>query len=75
MRIKKIILLLYFLSLTASYAQIENESEPPYNIKTISFVQNNKNVLPFFRLGETFELQFDDLFGNEADYYYTITQY
>ncbi len=75
MMIKKIILLFYFLSFTAIYAQIESETEPPYNIKTISFVQNNKNVLPFFRLGETFELQFDDLFGNEADYYYTITQY
>jgi len=26
-------------------------------------------------LGESFDLQFDDLYGNEADYYYTIEQY
>ncbi|WP_165396026.1 DUF5103 domain-containing protein [Flavobacterium sp. J27] len=73
--IKKAFYIFILLSLSTTYSQIENEIEPPYNIKTISFVQNNKNVLPFFRLGESFELQFDDLFGNEADYYYTITQY
>ncbi len=73
---KKILSLLVFLPIfSLSIAQIDKEIEPPYNIKTISFVQNNANVLPFFRLGESFELQFDDLYGNEADYYYTITQY
>ena len=73
---KKIQYLLAFLFLLHSnFAQTEKETEPPFNIKTVSFVQNNANVLPFFRLGESFELQFDDLYGNEADYYYTITQY
>lgn len=48
------------------------EVQPPYNIKTISFMQNNENVLPYFRLGESFNLAFDDLYGNEANYYYTI---
>lgn len=73
---KKILSLLFFLPIfSLSIAQIDKEIEPPYNIKTISFVQNNANVLPFFKLGESFELQFDDLYGNEADYYYTITQY
>ena len=73
--LKQAFLLLFLLTFSVFYAQIENETAPPYNIKTVSFVQNNKNVLPFFKLGEPFELQFDDLFGNEADYYYTITQY
>lgn len=73
--LKHTFLLLFLLSFSLLYAQIENETEPPYNIKTVSFVQNNKNVLPFFKLGESFELQFDDLYGNEADYYYTLTQY
>ena len=36
-------------------------------------MQNGENVYPFFRLGEKFEFVFDDLFGNEANYYYTIT--
>ncbi len=57
------------------FSQEANEQEPPFNIKTISFIQNGRNVIPFFKLGDTFELQFDDLYGNEADYYYTLTQY
>lgn len=70
----KIILFFHFLFSTYfSFAQIENEVVPPYNIKTISFSQNNQNVIPIFQLGEGFQLQFDDLFGNEADYYYEIT--
>jgi hypothetical protein len=65
-----------FLLLFSSYyffAQVEKEIAPPYNIKTISFVQNEQNAIPIFKLGEGFQLQFDDLFGNEADYYYEIT--
>jgi len=51
----------------------ETEITPPYNIKTVSFVQNNQNVIPIFQLGDVFQLEFDDLFGNEANYYYTIS--
>jgi hypothetical protein len=66
------VLLLFFFCATIT-AQSVAEIEPPYNIKTASFVQNNQNVVPIFRLGDQFEFQFDDLFGNEADYYYEIT--
>ena len=66
----KIVLLFIITSTTA---QVEKELAPPYNIKTISFVQSDQNVIPIFKLGEGFQLQFDDLFGNEADYYYEIT--
>ncbi|UOX34394.1 DUF5103 domain-containing protein [Flavobacterium sediminilitoris] len=72
---KRIYILFFLISFSNSYTQVEKEIAPPFNIKTVSFVQNNNNVLPFFKLGDNFELQFDDLFGNEADYYYTITQY
>ncbi|HBK83088.1 MAG TPA: DUF5103 domain-containing protein, partial [Flavobacterium sp.] len=41
---------------------IEQETEPPYHIKTICFHQRDSVALPFFRLGEPFELQFDDLY-------------
>ncbi len=54
-------------------AQVQQEIAPPYNIKTVSFRQNNENVYPFFRIGEAFQLTFDDLFGNEANYYYSLT--
>ena len=53
-----------------SFSQIEKEIIPPYNIKTVSFVQNNQNAIPVFRLGDSFSFQFDDLFGNEANYFY-----
>lgn len=66
---QKIILLFIITSATA---QVENEIVPPFNIKTISFIQNNQNVVPIFQLGSGFQLQFDDLYGNEADYYYEI---
>ena len=67
-------LAILFVFLSAFSQQIE-EQAPPFNIKTISFVQNGNNVMPFFKLGEKFELQFDDLYGDESDYYYTIDQY
>jgi hypothetical protein len=66
---RKIILLLIITSATA---QVENEIAPPFSIKTVSFIQNNQNVVPIFTLGSGFQLQFDDLYGNEADYYYEI---
>ncbi|MEZ7504644.1 DUF5103 domain-containing protein [Flavobacterium sp. Arc2] len=66
---QKIVLLFIITSATA---QVENEIAPPFNIKTVSFIQNNENVVPIFELGSGFQLQFDDLYGNEADYYYEI---
>lgn len=56
-----------------SFSQAEKEIIPPYNIKTVSFVQNDQNAIPIFRLNDSFSFQFDDLYGNEANYYYTIT--
>lgn len=64
--------LLFLLPLTLS-AQVQQEVSPPYNIKTASFIKDGANVIPFFRLGESYSFSFDDLFGNEANYYYTIT--
>ncbi len=55
------------------FAQAVKEINPPFHIKTISFVQNGQNAIPLFRLGDSFELQFDDLHGNEEDYFYRIT--
>jgi hypothetical protein len=55
-----------------TFAQVEKEIDPPFNIKTITFVQNNQNAIPLFSLNDSFEIQFDDLYGNEANYYYEI---
>lgn len=64
----------FVLSLVSisSFSQIEREVPPPYNIKTVSFVQNGQNAIPVFNLNDTFQLQFDDLYGDEANYYYQI---
>ena len=66
---RKIVLIFIF---TSAMAQPEVEVVPPYNIKTATFIQSNENVIPIFKLGEGFQFQFDDLFGNEANYYYEI---
>lgn len=62
---------LFFISI-ATFAQVEKEVEPPFNIKTITFVQNGQNAIPIFSLNDSFQIQFDDLYGNEANYYYEI---
>lgn len=64
--------ILLILIVTSAVAQTESEIAPPFNIKTVSFFQNNESVLPIFKLGEGFLFEFDDLFGNEANYYYEI---
>lgn len=66
---QQIVLLLIFAS---AVAQTEVEIVPPFNIKTVSFVQSNENVVPIFKLGDGFQFQFDDLYGNEANYYFEI---
>ena len=70
--LKKLFSTCLFLVFAVSFSQ-EKEVIPPYNIKTVSFVQNGQNAIPIFRLGDSFSFQFDDLYGNEANYYYVIT--
>lgn len=70
MRNPFVISLLLLFTVSFASAQAEKEVAPPYNIRTVSFVQNGQNIVPLVRLGDSFQLQFDDLFGNEANYYY-----
>ncbi len=71
---KKILLPVCFFVLSfMGFAQEIKEVDPPFHIKTVSFVQGGQNAIPLFRLGDAIELQFDDLHGNEEDYYYRIT--
>lgn len=66
------ILSLILFGNSALFAQVEKEIPPPFHIKTVAFVQNDQNKVPIFQLGEGFQLEFDDLYGNEANYYYEI---
>ncbi len=68
---KKILLISLFVSL--SWSQVLDEINPPYHIRGVSFQQNNTNIIPFIKLGDPFQLVFDDLYGEESNYYYTIT--
>ncbi|MBT3587502.1 MAG: DUF5103 domain-containing protein [Flavobacteriaceae bacterium] len=59
-------------SLIAQYAE---HIEPDF-IKTIQFAGDTKqSQLPIINLSEALFLSFDDLNGNEADYYYQITHH
>jgi hypothetical protein len=64
--------LLLLLVSCFSYSQVEKEVVPPFNIKSVAFIQNGQNTIPLFGLNESFQIQFDDLYGNEANYYYEI---
>lgn len=70
---KRLLVLLVLVAISrGAWAQPVMEVAPPYNIQTVTFLVNNQNSIPLFALGDSFKLQFDDLFGNEANYYYQI---
>jgi hypothetical protein len=68
-----ILSILFFFIFISIKAQEMSEVHPAYNIKSIAFIQGGQSVVPIFRLGDSFRLIFDDLYGDEANYYYTIT--
>ncbi|TDN81813.1 uncharacterized protein DUF5103 [Salegentibacter sp. 24] len=71
-----LIFLLSILSIKLA-AQVAKEKRPPNYIRSIqlSGVSQNTNVNPVLQLGEPLILKFDDIIGDEADYYYTIEHY
>lgn len=69
---KKSILIIGLIGTFFCFSQ-EVETNPPFFIKTISLVQNGQNAIPVFLLGDSFQLQFDDLHATEDNYYYKIT--
>ena len=73
---KNALLLFCFLLTGISQAQIEQEVLPPNYIKSIVF-QGNSNISgnPVIQLGESLRLEFDDIIGDEANYYYVIEHF
>lgn len=64
-----------FYILTA-FAQEGFEYAPPDNIKTVQFFGSEKiDNFPVVSLGDKITLLFDDLNGDEADYYYKIKHF
>ncbi|HKL35412.1 MAG TPA: DUF5103 domain-containing protein [Salegentibacter sp.] len=70
---------LLFLSISslALTAQAAKETLPPNYIRSVKLSGNNATPYgnPVLQLGETLLLEFDDIIGDEADYYYTIEHY
>ena len=64
--------LLILLGVTGIFAQVQEEVNPPSNIKTIIFKGPTEDQFPVIQLGESITLEFDDLTANEQDYYYKI---
>lgn len=72
MLLSKIYVFVMVMFATVLQAQITTETPPPYHIKTVQFSQNGSSVAPIFELGSSFRFSFDDLYANEADYYYML---
>lgn len=76
MKCKALFFCLIFFFLRISLAQSSIEIEPPDHIKSIKFFgAQSTEHFPVVALNEKITLLFDDLHGNETDYYYRIKHY
>ena len=59
-----------------AFSQVAVEVAAPPYIKSVQFYGNtSQSQLPVLRLGDPLNLSFEDIIGDEADYYYTITHH
>jgi len=66
---------LFLILVFPANAQVYEKAAPD-NIRTIQFRgTTGQSQLPIIRLGETLRLSFDDIIGDEEDYYYIITHH
>ncbi len=69
-------IILSFLFYLNSIAQTAYEMPAPPYIKTVQFYGNTaQSQLPLIQLGTPLRLSFDDIIGDESDFYYTVTHY
>ncbi len=74
---KQFLFILFAYATILTYAQEVQELSPPDYIRTVKFTgaSNQYPGTPIFPLGETLSMTFDDIDGDEADYYYKISYY
>lgn len=74
---KKLILFFVFTIISKSLFSQVLETTPPDYIRTIEFSGSADELsgTPIVPLGDQITLSFDDLIGDEADYYYTIEHF
>jgi hypothetical protein len=72
-----LLLLITILSGTffAKAQELKDLVNDPDYIKTVTFNKPPENMLPIFNLGDRINLSFDDVIGDEANYYYQIEHY
>lgn len=69
-------LLLCVFGVATLHAQVAEEVPEPAYIKSIQFFGDTAfGQLPVVKLGTGLELSFDDIIGDEHDYFYTITHH
>ena len=75
MRAITLLFFLFLFQIPEGHAQVEETIEPEY-IRTIEFKgTSSQSRLPVIELGQKLQLSFDDIIGNEADYFYTIAHF
>ena len=75
MRTITLLFILFFYQIPEGVAQVKQTIEPEY-IRTIELKgSSSQSTLPVIELGQKLELSFDDIIGNEADYFYTIEHF
>lgn len=76
---KASLILFYFLTFfccVTLFGQVVEELPEPNYIKSVQFRGDTfLGKLPTVKLGEPLQLSFDDIIGDERDYYYKITHY
>ncbi len=63
---------LFLLFVQTLFAQVQEEVNPPENIKSVIFKGPTDDQFPVVQLGDPIYLEFDDITANESDYYYKI---
>ena len=70
------VLFSFFAFLNHAYTQTAVEVTPPNYIRTVIFNDGQGyGGVPIIKLGQALNLEFDDIIGDEANYYYTIEHY
>lgn len=69
LRLKQIVILMVAPVL---FAQVQEEVNPPDNIRSVIFEGPTGDQFPVVRLNESIFLEFDDTTASEQDYYYRI---
>tara|TARA_R110002051_G_scaffold241712_1_gene302123 strand:+ start:92637 stop:93881 length:1245 start_codon:yes stop_codon:yes gene_type:complete len=64
--------ILFFLCIHSLFSQVQEEVNPPSNIKSIIFKGPTDDQFPVVQLGDAIYLDFDDITASEQDFYYKI---